>query len=69
MRKSLILLSSALLLAVAASAPKERVKLAYDPGAGTGGPLEALATGDSVNASGYPPCSRTVTDRCIQLHE
>jgi hypothetical protein len=33
------------------------------PGAftGTGGPYES--------ATGYPPCSRTVTDRCIQLYE
>lgn len=69
MRKSLILLSSALLLAVAASAPKDRARLAYDPGVGAGGPFEAAAAGDPVNASGYPPCSRTVTDRCIQLHE
>lgn len=29
--------------------------------AGMGGPLEV--------AEGYPPCSRTVTDRCIQLYE
>jgi hypothetical protein len=27
---------------------------------GTGGPLEAV---------NYPPCSRTVTDSCIQLYE
>lgn len=30
------------------------------------------ATGDETAAaegSGYPPCSRTVTDRCIQLYE
>jgi hypothetical protein len=31
------------------------------------GPDPAIATGES--RSGYPPCSRTVTDRCIQLHE
>lgn len=30
-------------------------------------PDPAIATGES--RSGYPPCSRTVTDRCIQLHE
>ena len=29
---------------------------------GMGGPEENVQTG-------YPPCSRTVTDRCIQLYE
>ena len=69
MRKSPILLSCALLLAVGAAAPKQRAQLSYDPGVAMGGPYEAVATGGVANVSGYPPCSRTVTDRCIQLHE
>ena len=27
------------------------------------------ADGDEWAGRGYPPCSRTVTDRCIQLYE
>ena len=27
------------------------------------------ANGDGSAGRGYPPCSRTVTDRCIQLYE
>jgi hypothetical protein len=69
MRKSPILLSSFLLLAVGAAVPKGDAKLAYDPAAATGGPYEAIPPGDVANVSGYPPCSRTVTDRCIQLYE
>ena len=69
MRKSPILLSAFLLLAIGAAAPKDRARLAYDPAAGTGGPYEALAEPSAGTVAGYPPCSRTVTDRCIQLHE
>ena len=69
MRKSPVLLSCFLLVAVGASAPKERARLSYDPAAAMGGPYEAVAAGDVANVSGYPPCSRTVTDRCIQLYE
>lgn len=69
MRKSPVLLSCFLLVAVGASAPKQRAQLSYDPAAATGGPYEAVATGGVANVSGYPPCSRTVTDRCIQLYE
>ncbi|HEX8654964.1 MAG TPA: hypothetical protein VF693_07065 [Allosphingosinicella sp.] len=69
MRKRLILLSAGLLLAVGAAAPKEEAWLDYDPAVGTGGPYEAVSTREPSNVSGYPPCSRTVTDRCIQLYE
>jgi hypothetical protein len=69
MRKRLILVSAGLLLAVGAAAPKEEAWLDYDPAVGTGGPYEALSAREAVNVSGYPPCSRTVTDRCIQLYE
>ena len=27
------------------------------------------ASGDEWTGRGYPPCSRTITDRCIQLYE
>jgi hypothetical protein len=54
---------------VAANAP------GYDPNSpyqGVGGPDEALTGDEAASATmqtGYPPCSRTVTDRCIQLYE
>ncbi|HEX8667825.1 MAG TPA: hypothetical protein VF727_05570 [Allosphingosinicella sp.] len=32
-------------------------------------PGAAPAPAGTRAAGGYPPCSRTVTDRCIQLHE
>jgi hypothetical protein len=69
MRKSPILLAGFLLVAVGASAPKPEARLRYDPGAGAGGPYEPVAETGSGNVSGYPPCSRLITDRCIQLHE
>jgi len=69
MRKRLILVSAGLLLAVGAAGPKEEAWLDYDPAVGTGGPYEAVSAREPVNVSAYPPCSRTVTDRCIQLYE
>ena len=69
MRKSPGLLSLALVFGVGAAVPKEEARLRYDPAVGVGGPYEVVAAGEPVNASGYPPCSRTVTDRCIQLYE
>jgi len=70
MRKSPVFMSFALLLGVGAAAPNKEARLGYDPAVGgVGGPYEALAGSDAVNVSGYPPCSRTVTDRCIQLYE
>ncbi|HYJ29576.1 MAG TPA: hypothetical protein VEW25_04470 [Allosphingosinicella sp.] len=69
MRKSPILLAGFLLVAVGASAPKQEARLRYDPGAGADGPHEAVAESDASNVSGYPPCSRLITDRCIQLYE
>jgi hypothetical protein len=68
MRKPLILLSAGLLLAVGAAAPKEEARLGYDPAVDAGGPYEA-ATGVDARNAGYPPCSRLITDRCIQLYE
>jgi hypothetical protein len=39
-------------------------------GAAMGGPLVDPATGQTVDtASSYPPCSRTVTDKCVQTYE
>ena len=32
-------------------------------------PSTKTGTAPAETASGYPPCSRTVTDRCIQLYE
>ena len=69
MRKSPILLSCFLLVAVGAAAPKDKAELSYDPAVAMGGPFEPIAGAEVTNPSGYPPCSRTVTDRCIQLHE
>jgi hypothetical protein len=70
MKKVLILFSSALLLAVGAALPKEKTALGYDDSVftGSGGPIEADAA-PAPTVGGYPPCSRTVTDRCIQLYE
>ena len=70
MKKVLILFSSALLLAVGAALPKEKTALEYDETVftGSGGPIEAGAA-PAPTVGGYPPCSRTVTDRCIQLYE
>ena len=70
MRKSPILLSSVLLLAVAAAAPKEG-KLDYDPGvAAVGGPFEPAATGGAPPATRYRPCRPGPgDDNCIQLYE
>lgn len=65
MRKPLILLSAALLLAVGAAAPKEEARLGYDPAVDAGGAHEGAGGVDA----GYPPCSRLITDRCIQLYE
>jgi hypothetical protein len=68
MKKVLILFSSALLLAVGAAEPmKDKTALGYDTSVytGIGGPGE----GAGADYGGYPPCSRTVTDRCIQLYE
>lgn len=42
------------------------------PYQGVGGPDEALMGDEAASATmqtGYPACSRTVTDRCIQLYE
>jgi len=69
MRKSPILLCAFLLVAVGASGPKDGAKLDYDAAVGTGGPYEALGEARTGDVSGYPPCSRLITDRCIQLHE
>lgn len=69
MRKSPLFLVAGLLLAVGASLPgKDGARLPYDPAVGVGGPYEPVET-VAVVSSGYPPCSRTVTDRCIQLNE
>jgi hypothetical protein len=68
MKKVLILFSSALLIAVGAAEPmKDKTALGYDSSVytGAGGPGE----GADADYGGYPPCSRTVTDRCIQLYE
>ena len=65
MRKSLVLLSSALVLAVGAAVPEKKTELAYDPAVftGMGGPLVPAA-------SAYPPCRPgRGDDRCIQLYE
>ncbi|MFN3388627.1 MAG: hypothetical protein ACK40O_06805 [Allosphingosinicella sp.] len=32
-------------------------------------PPQAAPVAPPVSKSGYPPCSRTVTDNCIQLYE
>jgi len=32
-------------------------------------PPQHAGSGESRASGGYPPCSRTVTDRCIQLYE
>lgn len=32
-------------------------------------PPQHAGSGESRAMGGYPPCSRTVTDRCIQLYE
>ena len=70
MRKSPILLFAFLIVAVGAAAPKGAPRLSYDRAVvGTGGPYEAAASAEAPLVAGYPPCSRTVTDRCIQLHE
>jgi len=39
------------------------------PGDATGGPLLDPATGEPIAEATPPPCSATVTDRCIQTHE
>lgn len=72
MRKSLIVASSALLLAVGAAAPGGP-KLGYDLSAfeGVGGPYEEVtaSAGGKVQAS-YRPCRPGPgDDRCIQLYE
>jgi len=38
---------------------------------GIGGPLVDPATGEAVNPTdtAHPPCSRTVTDNCVQTYE
>ncbi|HEX8363710.1 MAG TPA: hypothetical protein VF603_00325 [Allosphingosinicella sp.] len=69
MRKRFILLAAGLLLAVGAAGPKEEARLGYDPAVDLGEPYQRASAAQIVNVSGYPPCSRTVTDRCIQLHE
>ncbi|HYG29870.1 MAG TPA: hypothetical protein VD887_06620 [Allosphingosinicella sp.] len=69
MRKRFILLAAGLLLAVGAAGPKEEARLGYDPAVDLGEPDQRVSAAEVVNVSGYPPCSRTVTDRCIQLHE
>jgi len=69
MRKSPILLAAVLLATLGAHPPKDRARLSYDAGAGVDAPVGALAEADDIDSSGYPPCSRLVTDRCIQLHE
>lgn len=38
-------------------------------GAATGGPELDPATGEAVAPSGYPACTATVTDRCVQTYE
>ena len=40
-------------------------------GTGVGGPMVDPATGQTVSATSdtYPPCSRTVTDNCLQTYE
>ena len=69
MRKSPILLFAFLIAAVGASAPKERARLGYDPGVDATAFAGPLADSGTANVSRYPPCSRTVTDRCIQTYE
>jgi len=38
---------------------------------GVGGPVTDPATGEAVNSTdaAHPPCSRTVTDNCVQTYE
>lgn len=38
---------------------------------GVGGPLVDPATGEAVNTTdtSHPPCSRTITDNCVQTYE
>ncbi len=38
---------------------------------GVGGPIVDPATGEAVNSTdtAHPPCSRTVTDNCVQTYE
>lgn len=38
---------------------------------GIGGPITDPATGETVNTTdtSHPPCSRTVTDNCVQTYE
>jgi hypothetical protein len=38
-------------------------------GAAMGGPELDPATGEAVAARGYPACTATVTDRCVQTYE
>jgi hypothetical protein len=43
---------------------------ASDTGTGMGGPLLDPNTGQPVSDTGsYPPCSRSVTDKCVQTYE
>ncbi len=70
MKRALILLSSALVLAVGAHLPKD-AKLDYDAAvfAGTGGPYAAPPRA-ARPVTAYPPCRPgRGDDRCIQLYE
>jgi hypothetical protein len=70
MRKSLIVVSSALLFAVAAAGPGGP-KLGFDLEVFEGGRFDELAGGAPapVHAAAYPPCRSRGQDRCIQLYE
>ena len=74
MRKSLIIASSALLLAVGAAHPGNP-KLGYDDSIfqGSGGPYEEVASVQPrlayADTGGYRPCRGRDDDRCIQLNE
>jgi hypothetical protein len=41
------------------------------PATGVGGPVSDPATGEAANTTdtAHPPCSRTVTDNCVQTYE
>ena len=49
--------------AAAGETPESEQLAAYTP------PAEYTGVGGPIAETGYPACSATVTDRCIQLYE